>query len=169
MLENIRSLYNVGSIFRTADGVGLTKILLTGITPYPTYTDDQRKPWEITTITEKLHKTALGAEEFVAWEYVEKPENALSLKQANLNCSVVSLEKTDTSISIFDADMLFPILFIVGNEKDGISQKTLSQSDHIVHIPMYGKKESFNEASATAIALYELRRKFVKLNSGNFR
>lgn len=160
VLDNVRSLYNVGSIFRTADGVGINKIILSGITPYPAMENDARKPWEIQTVTEKLGKTALGAENVVSWVYEQDPLNAITKEQTITPHVVVSLEKTKTSQSLFDIETPFPIILVVGNEREGISQSLLDSSDLVVHLPMHGSKNSLNVSNATSIALYELRRKF---------
>ncbi len=171
VLDNIRSLYNVGSIFRTADGVGLEKLILTGITPYPTFNGDTRMPWEQQTVSDKLNKTALGAQDIVSWEYVEKYEflnskfkKELPIRNNTLRSrpTIVALEKTNTSVSIFDVELSFPLTLIVGNEVTGVSSDILNKSDVVVHLPMLGLKKSLNVANATSIALYELLRQYNK-------
>ena len=102
LVENVRSVHNVGSIFRSADGFGAEKIYITGYTPYPPRED--------------LHKTALGAEDAVPWEYIENPiEAAKTIKKQNI--PLVLIEQTNDSQSIYDMDFQFPICFIVGNRR----------------------------------------------------
>ncbi|MBT3834860.1 RNA methyltransferase [Candidatus Peribacteria bacterium] len=144
--HNIRSLWNVGSIFRTCDGFGVKKLFLTGYTGRP-----PRK--EIT-------KTALGADEFVAWEHVDEPMRVIEdLKKEGVQ--IVSLEQTDSSIEISDFEPKFPLCLILGSEIAGVRDDLLESSDAVVEIPMLGQKESFNVAVSTGIALNELRRKSV--------
>lgn len=136
--HNIRSLWNVGSLFRTCDGFGVTKLYLTGYTGRP-----PRK--EIT-------KTALGAEEFVPWEHVDEPMNVVEdLKKEGY--MIVSLEQTDRSSSIYEFSPSYPLCLILGNEIAGVRDDLLARSDAIVEIPMKGKKESLNVAVAAGIAL----------------
>ncbi|HLC75775.1 MAG TPA: RNA methyltransferase [Candidatus Peribacterales bacterium] len=136
--HNIRSLWNVGSLFRTCDGFGVTKLYLTGYTGRP-----PRK--EIT-------KTALGAEEFVPWEHVDEPMNIVEDLKKN-GYVIVSLEQTDQSSSIYEFKPTFPLCLILGNEIAGVRDDLLIKSDAIVEIPMQGKKESLNVAVAAGIAL----------------
>ncbi len=154
VLDNIRSIYNVGAIFRIADCVGVCKIYLTGITPYPTLTDDPRKPWELERIEKQLSKTALGAEKAVKWEYASQIETIIE-KLTSQSIHVFALEISPDSTNIFET--LFPkqIGLIVGNEINGINQKVLEKSTKAIHIPMVGMKESLNVSTATAIACYE--------------
>ena len=141
--HNIRSLWNVGSLFRTCDGMGVEKLYLTGYTGTP-----PRK--EIT-------KTALGAEEFVPWEHMDEPMHVIDdLKKEGWQ--IVSLEQTDQSISISDFEAKFPLCLILGNEIVGVRDDVLEKSDAVIEIPMLGKKESLNVAVAAGIALNTLRR-----------
>ena len=138
--HNIRSLHNVGSIFRTADGAGVTKVYLTGYTGTP-----PRK---------EISKVALGAEETVPWEYVRRPiEIIRKLKRAGV--TIVALEKTDQSI---DYRRFHPcsssVALIIGNEVRGISTPLLRYADTVMHIPMRGSKESLNVSVAFGIAVY---------------
>ena len=150
ILNNIRSAYNAGSIFRTADGAGVSKIYLCGITPCPTI--DNR----LSTI-DKVSKTALGAEKTVPWEYCAKTWQLLrELKIKNPKLKVVGLEQTKDSKNIFDYKPKFPLAILVGNEVKGLSPKILEYVDDIIEIPMYGKKESLNVAVSVGVALYGL-------------
>tara|TARA_Y100000814_G_scaffold273942_1_gene232332 strand:+ start:239 stop:781 length:543 start_codon:yes stop_codon:yes gene_type:complete len=149
LVEDVRSVHNVGSIFRTADSFGAEKIYLSGITAYPPRAD--------------LHKTALGAEESVDWEYVEDPV-LLAKKIKGMGITLVVIEQTKKSQNIFNTDLTFPVCFIVGNEVDGVSEELSELSDIHLEIPMNGIKQSLNVSVATGIIGYELRRKF-KLNN----
>ena len=142
--HNIRSLWNVGSIFRTCDALGVEKLYLTGYTGRP-----PRK--EIT-------KTALGADEFVEWEHHDEPMDVISdLK--NEGWKIVCLELTEKSISLSDFYPEYPLCLILGNEVEGVRDDLLNISDEVVSIPMLGQKESLNVAVAAGIALYGLQEK----------
>lgn len=142
VLDNIRSRENVGSIFRTADAVGVSKIYLCGITPQPPH--------------EKIAKTALGAENTVPWEYSKQTWRLLdSLKKQGT--TIVALEKTSGAKDIFSFQSSGKkIALVLGNEVKGLSPKTLSQADEAVSIPMVGQKESLNVAVAFGVAIYAL-------------
>jgi len=144
LAENIRSLYNVGSIFRTADAVLLGKIILSGYTPTP-----PRK---------EIEKTALGATAAVPWEYSKDPIDALrGLRSSGIR--IVCLEHTDSSIpytSVHPTD--FPLCLVVGNEITGVSQAVLNECDGAIEIPMLGIKHSLNVAVAFGVAVFELAR-----------
>ena len=131
MLDNIRSLYNVGSMFRSADGAFVRGLYLTGYTPRP-----PRK---------EIEKTALGATGTVPWHYFSNPLDALSA--ATESSPHYSLKKGD-----------FPICLVVGNEITGISPQIIAAADMAIEIPMYGTKQSLNAAVAFGIALFELVR-----------
>ena len=144
LVENVRSVHNVGSIFRSADGFGAEKIYLTGYTAYPPRED--------------LHKTALGAEEAVPWEHFENSMDAAkAIKSAGIK--LVLLEQTTTSVDIYSiSESEFPICFIVGNEVTGVSEELSAMADFHVEIPMRGVKQSLNVSVATGVVGYELAR-----------
>jgi len=150
VLDNIRSLYNVGSIFRTADAFNIDKIYLSGYTPAP-INDRQKK---------EIHKTALGAEEFIKWEKFGKTWKLLeNLKKQGFY--IVGLETDKKAINIAKFNSLVSqkkMVLVVGNEVKGLSQKILKRCDKIVKIPMLGKKESLNVSVAFGIAAFYLRR-----------
>jgi tRNA G18 (ribose-2'-O)-methylase SpoU len=147
VLENVRSAENVGSIFRTADGFGVQKIYLVGYTPSPIDRFGRKR--------KDIQKTALGAEESVAYESVETIGELLSrFKQKGI--SVVSVEQSGTSIMLRDFIPQFPLALILGNEVHGVSGIALEQSDSVVEIPMGGSKESFNVGVAAALVLYHV-------------
>ena len=142
VLDNIRSLYNVGSIFRTADGMAVEHVLLAGYTPRP-----PRK---------EIEKTALGATKTVPWSHTSDPEKTLlELKKKGYN--ICCLEQTDRSIPFTTVKpQQFPLCLIVGNEVSGVSPRLLSLCDLALEIPMFGSKHSFNVAVACGIALFQL-------------
>ncbi len=143
VLNDIRSLYNVGSIFRTADGAGVEKIWLCGITGYPPQKD--------------IHKTALGAEESVAWEY-RKDIIAVLEEFKKKNYHIVLLEQMEGSIPYQQFSIKRPVCLIVGNEITGISDEILSYCDSSIDIEMAGVKNSLNVSVAFGIIAYHFRR-----------
>tara|TARA_Y100001960_G_C14446783_1_gene715336 strand:- start:153 stop:701 length:549 start_codon:yes stop_codon:yes gene_type:complete len=148
LVENVRSVHNVGSIFRSADGFGAEKIYLTGYTAYPPRAD--------------LSKTALGAENSVLWEHYENPlEAAMNIKKQGV--TLVLLEQTVDSKCIFDINWKFPLCFIVGNEVSGVSEELSSLADIHAEIPMRGLKQSLNVSVSTGVAGYEFSRIYVNL------
>ncbi|MBC8213371.1 MAG: RNA methyltransferase [Candidatus Marinimicrobia bacterium] len=145
LVENVRSVHNVGSIFRSADGFGAEMVYLSGYTAYPPRDD--------------LHKVALGSEESVPWEHYENPiEIAQKLK--NNGVQLVALEQTSKSNSIYETKWDFPICFIVGNEVTGVSDELIKLSDFSVEIPMHGVKQSLNVSVATGVVGYEISRAY---------
>ncbi|HRJ06302.1 MAG TPA: TrmH family RNA methyltransferase [Candidatus Saccharibacteria bacterium] len=152
ILHNIRSTHNVGSIFRTAEGFGVKKIILSGYTPYPTLKNDSRLPHLTEKVTAQIRKTALGAETMVPFEY---HDNLLTwLDQSTLPLVALEQHHTSTSVADFQAPEAFALL--LGEEVNGISDDLLKRVDHIIEIPMKGQKESFNVSVATGIALFAL-------------
>jgi tRNA G18 (ribose-2'-O)-methylase SpoU len=140
---DIRSLHNVGAIFRTADGLGVTKLFLCGYTPQP-----PRK---------EIHKVALGAEDAIAWEYHKQAWRVVD-KLKRERVSVVALELTSNSVSLIDFKPDFPVALIVGNEVEGLSDGLIKRADHVCHLPMQGIKASLNVAVAFGAAGYLLSR-----------
>jgi tRNA G18 (ribose-2'-O)-methylase SpoU len=143
VLENLRSLHNVGSIFRTADGAGFDKVYLTGYTGTP---PDRR-----------IEKVSLGAEEFLKWEKNENPIDCV--RQLKIDgFTILALEQTSTSQNIFEfkLDKIKKIALIMGNEVEGVSKELLSLSDYTLEIPMYGQKGSLNVSIAAGIAMYQV-------------
>jgi 23S rRNA (guanosine2251-2'-O)-methyltransferase len=144
LLDNIRSLYNVGSIFRTSDGAFIRSLYLTGYTPHPPRAE--------------IAKTALGAVETVPWQYFKNPLDALAAARAE-GAKICVLEQTTGSrpyYTLTPAD--FPICLVVGNELAGISHSVIEAADMAVEIPMFGTKQSLNAAVAYGIAIFELVR-----------
>lgn len=146
LLDNVRSTFNVGAIFRSADGVGIKKIHLCGITPSP--------------VNLKVHKTALGAEKTVPYE-IHPNAIDLATRLKHNGYTLWAIEKTDNSQSIFDYEIKqnsLPTLLIMGNEITGVDPDLLGLCDTHLHIPMNGLKNSLNVAIAFGIAVYSLTR-----------
>lgn len=152
--HNIRSTHNVGAIFRTCEGLGISRIILSGYTPYPTLPDDTRLPHLSRKITEQIHKTALNAEALVSFTYADQPPLA-ELKQQGY--AVVGLEQDDRSILLSDYQPPQKIALLLGEEVEGITSELRAKCDALIELPMFGKKESFNVSVATGMALYGLR------------
>jgi 23S rRNA (guanosine2251-2'-O)-methyltransferase len=151
--HNIRSTHNVGAIFRTAEGFGTKKIILSGYTPYPATNPDARLPHIALKLTQQIHKTALGAETIVPFEYHEAPPIA-ALKGAGYR--IVGLEQDTRSVPLQTYKKPEKIALILGEEVEGISAELITECDDILEIAMVGKKESFNVSVAAGIALYQL-------------
>ena len=151
--HNIRSTHNVGAIFRTAEGFGVSKIILSGYTPYPQLTVDSRLPHIAEKLTKQISKTALGAEAIVPFEYIEQPP-LNDLKSDGYR--IVALEQDATSIPMSSYKPPAKVALLLGEEVEGITPELLAQCEDIIEIPMVGKKESFNVSVATGIALYAL-------------
>lgn len=149
VFENIRSLYNIGSMFRSSDAALVSKIFLTGLSGRPP------KP--------EMDKSALGATDVVPWEYSCSAVNVIrDMKSRGI--SVVALELTHRSIPYFEMKYSFPACVVVGNEIDGISQEVLNICDGAVDIPMLGRANSLNVAVAYSIALFEILKQY-KINA----
>jgi len=140
--QNIRSLFNVGSLFRCADVFGVKKIFLCGYTGFP-----PRK---------EISKTALGADEWLPWEK-QWQTHLLVKKLKKQGVKIVVLETGDKSAPLPRFKPEFPVALVVGSETNGVSQSILALADSVVKIPLLGKKESLNVAVAASIALYHLR------------
>lgn len=153
IVHNIRSTHNVGSIFRTSEGFGVKKIILSGYSPYPRLENDLRLPYISDKLTLQIHKTALGAEIMVPFEYQETV-NLDNLKRAGYR--IVGLEQNSKSINLKDYKTPDKIALLIGEEVHGISDNLIAKCDDLIEIPMVGKKESFNVSVATGIALFEL-------------
>lgn len=158
--HNIRSTHNVGAIFRTADGFGVKKIILSGYTPYPklgSSPNNTQKETRLPHIAEKIHhqihKTALDAEDIVPYQQQDELD-IQSLKDNGYR--IVALEQAPESIMINQYKGREKIALLLGEEVEGISPDYIAICDDIVEIPMHGAKESFNVSVAAGIALYQL-------------
>jgi 23S rRNA (guanosine2251-2'-O)-methyltransferase len=158
ILDNLRSTYNVGAILRTAEAVGVSRVIAVGTTPYPELDDDTRPPHVRTSNTREIAKAALGAERNVPIAYQADIKETLSgIKAANF--TLLALEQAKNSIDVFTYERPDgSIALIVGPEVSGITPAVLELCDGILEIPMYGRKESLNVSVAAGIALYQLRR-----------
>lgn len=154
LAHNIRSTHNVGAIFRTAEGFGVKKIILSGYTPYPILEKDSRLPHISEKLTSQIHKTALGAETIVPFEY-EENLNFSSLRKNGYR--IVGLEQDASSIMLPNYTSPQKIALLLGEEVEGIDTDLRKECDDLVEIPMEGQKESFNVSVATGIALYGLK------------
>ncbi len=144
LLDNIRSLYNVGSMFRTSDGAFIAKMYLCGYTPHP-----PRK---------EIEKTALGATETIPWEYFQDPLDAVAAARAQ-GAKICVLEQTTGSIPYYQVQKSdFPLCLVIGNEITGVSPAVIAEAQLAIEIPMRGTKQSLNAAVAYGIALFDLLR-----------
>ena len=153
--NNLRSIHNVGSVFRTAEGLGVDKLYLTGYTPYPRLKSDSRLPHEINKLDKAISKVSLGAEKNLEFDY---RENILTLinEYRERGYRIVALEQAKNSVNILTYQPKDKTILIIGNEVEGIDKEVLDSSDDILEIPMRGKKESFNVVQAMAMATFYL-------------
>lgn len=154
--HNMRSINNVGSLLRTAEGLGVSKVYLTGYTPHPKYLGDPRLPHIALKQTKDITKTALGANETLNWEYVEDVAMVIdNLKSADYK--VVGLEQSDNSTALPRFEVPDKVVLILGEEVAGIAEDIMKLCDQFIEIPMFGSKESFNVVQAAAMAMYHCR------------
>ena len=155
VVDGIRSLDNVGLIFRICDGFRVKKLYLCGITGYPMVENDERPPHTIERQDRRIKKTAIKNVEYMDWEY--KPDvEAVVAEQKSAGDKIVVLEQTDTSTDFQKTDYQFPLTLVVGHERTGVSDAILKVADHIIEIPMHGMGNSHNVAVSTAIVLTEM-------------
>lgn len=149
VLDNIRSMHNVGSVFRTADAFLLEGIYLCGYTPQPPHRD--------------IHKTALGATETVEWKYFETTLDAVN-QLKNDGYTVVAAEQVDTSVSLneFDTNAFDKLAVVFGNEVSGVDEEVILACEGTIEIPQAGMKHSLNISVATGIVLWELVRERIR-------
>jgi 23S rRNA (guanosine2251-2'-O)-methyltransferase len=151
LLDNVRSLYNVGSFFRTADAARIEKLYLCGITGRPPHAG--------------IRKTALGAEEIVAWEHSWEAAPLLhSMRERGME--IAAVETTVHAVDLFDWTPRFPVCVVFGHEVDGIQPELSALCDTHVRIPMLGSKHSLNVATAAGVVIYELLRKYRAIAAG---
>ena len=151
LLDNVRSLYNVGSFFRTADAAGLEALYLCGITGYPP--------------KRGLTKTALGSEERVPWKHSWEPLEPLrELRERGYELAAV--ETSVHAVDLFEWQPRFPVCIVFGHEVEGIRPEVAAFCDTYVRIPMLGVKHSLNVATAGGVVIYELLRKYVAAHRG---
>ncbi|MBU0731716.1 RNA methyltransferase [Patescibacteria group bacterium] len=143
ILHNIRSRFNVGSVFRTADGCGVDKIYLGGITPAPPH--------------QRISKVALGAEEFVPWEHHKQTWRLID-KLKKQGCQIIAVEQSNKSIAYNKFKPKWPTAFVFGSETKGLSPQILKRCDKAVEIPMHGQKESLNVSVSAGIIGFEMNK-----------
>lgn len=148
LLDNVRSMYNVGAFFRTADATSIEKLYLGGITGSPP--------------KKEISKTALGAEETVAWEHTMEPV-ALVGAMRTRGYEIAAVETSVHAVDLFDWKPRFPVCIAFGNEVEGLAPEISALCDTHVRIPMLGLKHSLNVATAGGVVLYELLRKYREL------
>ncbi|MDR3297961.1 MAG: TrmH family RNA methyltransferase [Candidatus Nomurabacteria bacterium] len=152
ILHNIRSIYNVGAILRTADGFGVAKVVFSGYTPYP----DKGLPHEREKLRAAIHKTALGAEESVEWEYARDVLEVIDGYRLK-GFEVLALEQGAGSRNLAEVGGLRrDTVLVLGEEVAGVPSEILEVCDGLVEIAMRGEKESFNVAVAAGVAIWEL-------------
>ena len=150
VLENVRSMHNVGSVFRTSDAFLVNTIYLCGYTPKPPHRD--------------IQKTALGATETVVWKGIEKTQECIEkLKKEGYRILAVEQAHGSIPLDVFTLSSNQPIALIFGNEADGVSAETLSLCDGCIEIPQFGSKHSFNISVSAGIVLWELYKQFKNL------
>lgn len=145
MLDNVRSMYNVGAFFRTADAAAVAKLYLCGITARPP--------------RRAISKTALGAEESVPWEHASEPTPLLRTIR-DRGCEIAAVETSVHAVDLFDWAPRFPVCVVFGHEVDGIRPDVSALCDTHIRIPMLGTKHSLNVATAGGVVIYELLRKY---------
>ncbi len=151
LVDNVRSIYNVGSMFRTSDAARIEHLYLTGITGTPEH--------------RKLHKTALGAQDTVPWSHHEDPHPVLQRLRAE-GCTVAVLEITDAPTRTQEvSDDDFPLCLVVGNELHGVSDAIVEEADLALEIDQFGSKQSLNVSVAYGIAVFDLVRRYRKLTA----
>lgn len=147
ILDNVRSIYNVGSLFRTADAVGVGMVWLAGFTPGPD------------THPDRIAKTALGAQETVPWQRRSRVGDIVR-RLRRQGVAIIALETAEHAVDFRTLKPRWPLAVIVGNEVDGVGSIMSHNVDTVVRIPMRGQKESLNVAVAAGVALYELTRRW---------
>lgn len=148
VLDNVRSLNNIGSVFRTSDAFRLSKIYLCGITATPPHRE--------------IHKTALGAEESVDWVYFEETTDAVQ-ELKNEGFTILAVEQVENSISLetFTINPEQKYAFVFGNEVKGVQQEVIDLSDNCIEIPQFGTKHSFNISVTAGIVLWQVLHPFI--------
>lgn len=151
VLDHVRSAYNTGAFFRTADAAGVERLYLCGITAAPA--------------NAAVRKTALGAEETVPWEY--NADALIPLRSLHARgFEIAAIETSDRAVDLFDWRPRFPLCVVFGNEVDGLTPSVLEACDTHVRLPMLGRKHSLNVATAGGVVVYEILRKYRRLREG---
>lgn len=148
LLDNVRSLYNIGSFFRVADAAGIEKLYLSGISGRPPQSG--------------IAKTALGSEQTVSWEHSGEPQSLIKQLRER-GYEIAAIETSAHAVDLFDWLPAFPVCLLFGNEVDGLRPELLERCDTHVRIPMLGVKHSLNVATAGGVVIYELLRKYRRI------
>jgi 23S rRNA (guanosine2251-2'-O)-methyltransferase len=154
LLDNVRSMYNVGAFFRTADAAAVERLYLCGITGHPP--------------KHAISKTALGADETVAWEHAWEPLPVVEELRGR-GYELAAIETTTHAVDLFDWAPCFPVCIVFGHEVEGVRPEISARCDTHVRIPMLGTKHSLNVATAGGVVIYELLRKYRMLRQGTIR
>lgn len=146
VLDNVRSLHNVGSVFRTSDAFRVSKVVLCGITATPPQAE--------------IHKTALGAEDVVEWQYFESTTEAVAMLREEGYC-ILSIEQCEGSVALhsFEVEPGKPYAVILGNEVKGVQQPVVDASDGVIEIPQFGTKHSLNVSVTAGMVIWEFAKK----------
>lgn len=156
IVHNVRSTHNVGSLLRTAEGLGVKRVYLTGYTPYPQQQPDARLPHIASKLTAQIHKTALDAEDLVDWVQADDIFTVIAALRDE-GFIITALEQSPSAVKVPDFVAPDKLAIIVGREVEGVEPEVLEAADQILEIPMFGKKESFNVVQAAAMVLYHCR------------
>ena len=148
VLDNVRSLYNTGAFFRTADACAIERLILCGITPRPDQGGRQQRA---------IAKTALGAELTVPWAHYADTRSALAQLSA-ARYHIVAVETSPSAVDLYDWKPTWPVCLVFGHEREGVASELDGHIDGSVRIPMLGEKRSLNVATAAGVVLYELVR-----------
>lgn len=154
--HNLRSAHNVGSLLRTAEGLGITEVIFSGYTPFPELPNDPRLPHEVVKLNKLIHKTALGAEHSQVWRRVDDIKQLFSELQ-NAGYTIAAVEQTANSIALPEYRSPEKLAVVLGREVEGVETEVLEACDVALEIPMFGQKESFNVVQAAAMVLYHCR------------
>ena len=149
VLDNVRSLYNTGAFFRTADACAIERLVLCGITPRPDQGGRQQRA---------IAKTALGAELTVPWQHYADTRTALE-SVAAARYQIVAVETSPAAVDLYEWTPSWPVCLVFGHERDGVAPELAQLIDVSVRIPMLGEKRSLNVATAAGVVLYELLRR----------
>ncbi|HET9833450.1 MAG TPA: TrmH family RNA methyltransferase [Vicinamibacterales bacterium] len=152
VLDNVRSLYNTGAFFRTADACAIERLILCGITPRPDQGGRQQRA---------IAKTALGAELTVPWAHYADTRSALAQLSA-ARYHIVAVETSPSAVDLYDWKPTWPVCLVFGHEREGVASELDGHIDGSVRIPMLGEKRSLNVATAAGVVLYELVRQHLR-------
>lgn len=154
--HNLRSCHNVGSLLRTAEGLGVTEVILSGYTPYPLAAGDTRLPHIAQKLHKQISKTALGAEKSQKWRHFEHFEDVLAFVRKH-GYHLAAVEQSPQSVPLPDFRPPAKVALLVGREVEGVEPEILAICNTILEIPMFGSKESFNVVQAAAMTMYHCR------------